>query len=198
MKTLILYNHPYDGSFCHGILETVKSSILESGNEVDIIDLDKDNFNPVMTSEDLLAFRNHQVIDEQAIGYINRLKEADNLIVIFPIWWEQMPARMKGFIDKIIFPGSTYTYTKSGYGMVSLMDNLKSTTVITTMNTPKIIYKYLYGNAIKNSLIKGTFKKIGFKNVEWISFNMVKGSSEKCRKKWLSKVKTNLCKKIYL
>lgn len=189
MKTLIVYNHPYDGSFCHAILESVKNGILESGNEVDIIDLDKDDFDPVMTAKDLLAFRNHQVVDEQSIDYINRLKQADYLVIIFPVWWELMPARMKGFIDKVIFPGSTYTYTKSGYGMISMLDNLKSTTVITTMNTPKLVYKYLYGNALKKSLIQGTLKKSGFKNVKWISFNMVKSSSEKTRKKWLTTVK---------
>ncbi len=68
-----------------------------------------------------------------------------------------MPAMTKGFIDKVIFPSSTYSYTKSGYGMETMLNNLKSTTVITTMNTPKIMYRFIYGNAIKKALIKGTF-----------------------------------------
>lgn len=188
MKTLIVYNHPYDGSFCHALLESVKKGVLESGNEVDIIDLDKDDFNPIMTAKDLLAFRNHQAVDKQAIDYISRLQQADHLVIIFPIWWELMPARMKGFIDKVIFPDSIYRYTKSGYGMKTMLNNLKSTTVITTMNTPKLLYKFVYGNAIQKSLIRGTFKKTGFKNVKWISFNMVKASSKEKRQKWLCEI----------
>jgi NAD(P)H dehydrogenase (quinone) len=188
MKTLIVYNHPYDGSFCHSILEAVKKGVLEAGNEVDIINLDSDCFNPVMSGEDLLAFRNHKAVDKQAIDYINRLKEADHLVIIFPIWWELMPSMMKGFIDKVIFPGSIYSYTKSGYGMKTMLTNLKSTTVITTMNTPKLVYKFVYGNTVKKALIKGTFKKTGFKNVKWISFNMVKSSSDKKRKSWLDNI----------
>lgn len=195
MRTLIVYNHPYDGSFCHSILDTVKKGILESGNEVDIINLDSDGFNPVMSGEDLLAFRNHKVVDKQAIDYIKRLKQADHLVIIFPIWWELMPAMMKGFIDKVIFPGSIYSYTKSGYGMKTMLNNLKSTTVITTMNTPKLVYKFVYGNAIKKALVKGTFKKIGFKNVKWISFNMVKSSSDKKRKKWLNNIEKKFANK---
>lgn len=189
MKTLIVYNHPYEGSFCHGILETVKAAILESGNEVDVIDLDKDEFNPVMTGKDLLAFKNQKVLDEKAIDYIKRLKEADHLVFIFPIWWELMPAMTKGFIDKVVFPGAVYEYTKSGMGMVSLLDNLKSTTIITTMNTPAIIYKLQCGDAVKKAMITGTFKKIGFKNVKWISFNMVKFSTKEKREKWLASLK---------
>lgn len=195
MKTLIVYNHPYEGSFCHSILDTVKKGILEAGNEVDIIDLDRDCFNPVMSGEDLLAFRNHKAVDKQAIDYMKRLKEADHLVLIFPIWWELMPSMMKGFIDKVIFPGSIYSYTKSGYGMKNMLNNLKSTTVITTMNTPKLVYKLIYGNTVKKALINGTFKKIGFKNVKWISFNMVKSTSDKKRKKWLDNIEKKFSNK---
>ena len=53
------------------------------------------------------------------------------------------------------------------------------------MNTPKIIYRFLLGNAIKKALIKGTFKNMGYKNTEWISLNMVKQTTQEKRKKWL-------------
>lgn len=193
MKTLIVYNHPYEGSFCHAILEkTVEGALLKG--EVDIIDLDSDKFNPVMSQEDLLGFIKHKIVDEKAQDYAERIREADNLVLIFPIWWELMPAMMKGFIDKVVFPGAFYEYTKSGYGMKTLVPNLKKVTVITTMNTPKLIYRLIYGNALKNALVKGTFKKAGIKNVEWISFNMVKSSSVEKRNSWLETVKRKLSK----
>lgn len=193
MKTLVVYNHPYEGSFCHAILEkTVEGALLKG--EVDVIDLDSDKFNPVMSQEDLLGFIKHKIVDEKAQDYAERIREADNLVLIFPIWWELMPAMMKGFIDKVVFPGAFYEYTKSGYGMKTLVPNLKKVTVITTMNTPKLIYRLIYGNALKNALVKGTFKKAGIKNVEWISFNMVKSSSVEKRNSWLETVKRKLSK----
>ena len=192
MKALIVYNHPYDGSYCHAILENAIAGIQEAGNEVDVIDLDKDGFNPVMSSADLLGFVKHTIVDEKAKEYAERLKTADHLVFIFPIWWELMPALTKGFIDKVIFPGSVYEYTKNGIGMVSKLDNLKSTTVITTMNTPKLMYKLVYGDAVKKAMIKGTLKKAGFKNVKWINFDMVKMNSDEKRKKWLEQVKKKM------
>ena len=192
MKTLIVYNHPYDGSYCHAILENAIAGIQDAGNEVDVIDLDKDGFNPVMSSADLLGFVKHTIVDEKSKEYAERLKTADHLVFIFPIWWELMPALTKGFIDKVIFPGSAYEYTKNGMGMVSKLDNLKSTTVITTMNTPKLMYKLVYGDAVKKAMIKGTLKKAGFKNVKWINFDMVKMSSDEKRKKWLEQVKEKM------
>lgn len=195
MKTLIVYNHPYSGSFNHALLESVISGAKKAVHEVDVIDLDKDKFDPVMTAADLLAFRDHKMIDPQAKAYAKRLKEADHLVMVFPIWWELMPAMTKGFIDKVIFPGAAYEYTESGYGMKTLLPNLKSTTVITTMNTPKLVYRFMYGNAIKQALVKGTLKKTGMKNVKWFNFTMVKSSTQAKREKWLAKVEQHFAKK---
>lgn len=188
MRVVIVFNHPYEGSFCNSILNSVKSGLTKAGHEFDVIHLDNDKFNPVITGEDLLAFRNKKAIDSQSIDYINRIKVADHIVFVFPIWWELMPALMKGFIDKVIFPGEFYDYTKSGYGMFTLMKNIKAVTVITTMNTPSLMYKFIYGNAIKKSFIKGTLQKTGCKNVKWLSLNMVKASTEEKRAKWLSQI----------
>lgn len=188
MNTLIIYNHPYEGSYNHAILESVVKGITRAQGEYEVIDLDKENFNPVMTSADLLGFVKHQAVDPIAISYAEKIKEADHLVFIFPIWWEMMPALTKGFIDKVIYPGLTYDYKENGISMVSLLPKLKATTVITTMNTPKIIYKLTYGNALKKALIKGTFKKSGMKNVNWISLNMVKMSKVEKRQKWLKNI----------
>lgn len=186
MRVAIVFNHPYDGSYCNAILNAVTEGLRKGQHEIDLIHLDKDNFNPVMTSADLKAFRDKKPIDPKVIEYKERLEKADHLIFIFPIWWELMPAMTKGFIDKVIFPGVAYDYSnKENTRMKPLLENLKSVTVITTMNTPKWLYFLLFGNAIKKALIVGTFFKMGYKNRNWISFNQVKAATPEKRTKWL-------------
>lgn len=189
MKVVIVFNHPYDGSFCNAILQSVSNGLAKGNHQIDIIHLDKDNFNPVMTAGDLKGFRDKKPIDPQVIEYSNRIKEAHHLVLIFPIWWELMPAMTKGFIDKVIFPGVAYDYTNvNNTRMKPLWNNLKGVTMITTMNTPNYLYWLLFGNAIKKAMILGTFWKIGFKNRKWISFNQVKAVSVDKRKKWLTEL----------
>ncbi|WP_430612555.1 NAD(P)H-dependent oxidoreductase [Flavobacterium sp. JP2137] len=189
MKVVIVFNHPYDGSFCNAILESVTNGLTKGKHQVDLIHLDKDNFNPVMTAADLKSFRDKMPTDPKVIEYSNRIKNADHLIFIFPIWWELMPAMTKGFVDKVIFPGLAYDYTNAGNTrMKPLWNNVKGITMITTMNTPDYLYGLLFGNAIKKAMIVGTFWKIGFKNRKWISYNQVKQVSMEKRKKWLIKL----------
>ncbi|MFT3738682.1 MAG: NAD(P)H-dependent oxidoreductase [Breznakibacter sp.] len=198
MKIVIVFNHPYEKSYCNEILNSAIRGLQKANHEVDVINLDKDKFNPVMTSEDLQAFRNKNPIDPKVIEYKNKLEKADHIVLIFPIWWELMPALMKGFIDKVIFPGVAYDYINgSNTKMKPLLANIKGVTVITTMNTPSILYRIVFGNAIQKALMRGTFWKLGYKNRKWISFNMVKSVSAQKRKLWLTKIEKIFAREEY-
>jgi len=188
MRVVIVFNHPYEGSFCNAILRSAIKGIEKNGNEYDLIHLDDEHFNPVMTAADLKAFKDRRAIDPKVNEYKQRIERADYLVFIFPIWWELMPAMTKGFIDKVVFPGVAYDYRVNGLGMIPLFKNLRSVTVITTMNTARIVYRLVFGNAVKRALLTGTFWKVGYKNRKWMNFGMVKTVSDKKRQKWLIKV----------
>ncbi|TGD59227.1 NAD(P)H-dependent oxidoreductase [Flavobacterium humi] len=189
MNILIVFNHPYEGSYCNSLLNAVQKGLQLASHTTDLIHLDREQFNPVMSAQDLRAFRDRKPVDCQVINYQERLQNADHLIFIFPIWWELMPALMKGFIDKVIFPGLAYDYSNaSNTRMKPLLKNIKGVTVITTMNTPGFIYRWFFGNAIQRALIRGTFWKLGYKNRKWISFNRVKMVSQEKREEWLQKL----------
>jgi len=186
MRTVIVFNHPYEGSYCSAILNAATKGLQKANHEVDLIHLDKDGFNPAMSSVDLKAFVEHRAVDPQVIEYHERLKKAGHLIFIFPIWWDIMPAATKGFIDRVLSPGLAYDHHPRGFGLVPLLKNLKRITVITTMNKPRIMYSLLIGNLIKKIMIKSVFKTMGYKNVRWISFTSVKRVSQEKRVKWLN------------
>lgn len=185
MKIVIVFNHPYEKSYCNAILNSVSKGLQKDNHEIDLMHLDNDGFNPVMSKEDLLAFVKHEPIDSQVIDYNERLKKADHLIFIFPIWWDLMPATTKGFIDRVLSPGVVYDHHPRGYGLIPLLKNLKGVTIITTMNKPKWMYSLIVGNLIRKAMIKSVFHTMGYKNINWISFASVKSVSQEKRVKWL-------------
>lgn len=194
MKVVIVFNHPYEGSFGNAILNAVTKGLKGAGHEVDLMHLDNDGFNPVMSKADLKAFVDHKPVDPQVIDYNERLEKADHLIFIFPIWWDLMPAMTKGFVDRVLTPGVVYDHHPRGFGLVPLLKNLKGVTVITTMNKPRIMYSLLIGNLIKKAMIKSVFKTMGYKNLKWISYNMIKSVSQEKRIKWLADIENKFSK----
>ena len=185
MRTVIVFNHPYEGSYCNAILNAITVGLQKARHEVDLMHLDKDGFNPVMTKDDLKAFMEHQPVDPQVLDYSERLKKADHLIFIFPIWWDIMPATTKGFIDRVLFPGVVYDHHPRGFGLVPLLKDLQSVTIITTMNKPRIMYSLLIGNLIRKAMLGSVFKTMGYDNLNWISFYSVKRVSHEKRTRWL-------------
>jgi NAD(P)H dehydrogenase (quinone) len=190
MRTAIVFNHPYEHSFCAAILQSVVRGLHNAGHETDVLHLDNEQFDPVMRTADLKAFTLGEPVDPQVLEYRERLAAADHLIFIFPVWWELMPAMTKGFIDKVIFPGVAYDYDNTGRfpRMIKRFHQLKGITLITTMNTPSFFYRLFFGNAIKKALFTGTFWKMGYKNRKWINLSMVKFVSPEKRARWLAQL----------
>ena len=196
MKTLIVYNHPHEGSFCSAIREAVENGLKTGGHEYKVIDIDKDGFDPVMRPKDLKTFVTAgkigedglEDVDPLVLRYMKMLRWAEQIVMIFPIWWMTTPAMTKGFIDKVIFPG--IVYKMEGGKLISMLSSLKQVTIITTMNTPSEVYHDVFGNSLEGSLIKGTFNQIGIHDIRWISLNMVKQCGDEKRWVWLDEIET--------
>ena len=196
MKTLIIFNHPYEGSFCSAIREAVKAGLRKGRHQCKVINLDKDRFDPVMRVRDLELFRLRgdqdltlvPGVDPRILRYKKKLEWAERIVMIFPVWWMNVPAMTKGFIDKVIFPG--IAYRMDGNDLKSTLTSLKQVVIISTMNTPADIYRDEFDNSLEGSLIKGTFNKIGIHDIKWISLNKVVQSGDEKRWVWLDEIET--------
>ena len=196
MKTLIIFNHPYEGSFCSAIREAVKAGLRKGHHQCKVINLDKDRFDPVMRASDLELFRLRgdqdltlvPGVDPRILRYKKKLEWAERIVMIFPVWWMNVPAMTKGFIDKVIFPG--IAYRMDGNNLKSTLTSLKQVVIISTMNTPADIYRDEFDNSLEGSLIKGTFNKIGIHDIKWISLNKVVQSGDEKRWVWLDEIET--------
>jgi NAD(P)H dehydrogenase (quinone) len=189
MKTLIIYTHPWDGSFNHSVLMHTLNILEEKGNSVDVIDLYADGFDPVMRVEDLALFGKGEYNDTQAKDYVNRLKAADRVIFMFPIWWYGMPAMLKGFFDKILLKGATYTEDENK-NMKGLLE-VKESAIFTTANISKNIFEKI-GDPIKNTMINGMFDMVGIGDTTWIHADTI--HLEESRLKFMDEIEAYLNK----
>ena len=120
MNVLVVYAHPYDKSFNHAILEQVEGGLREAGHTVEVVDLYAINFDPVLSARDLVMLQEGKVADDVREQQ-EKLTWADGLIIIHPIWWENHPAILKGWIDRVFSHGFAYTIDDQGaHGLLDL------------------------------------------------------------------------------
>lgn len=184
MKTLIIYAHPWEQSFNHFVLEEVKQILRVQGKEFDIIDLNKDGFDPVMGVEDLKLFGKGEYHDPLAENYVSRLVKAEELVMIFPIWWYGEPAILKGFYDKVFLKG--HVYKEVNHTLQGLL-KAKKATILTTASITKEYFIEL-GNPVQNVLCNAILRRIGITDTTWIHCPTV--YLEETRVKFLEEIKT--------
>ncbi len=152
MKTGIIIGHPWNESFNHAIAAKIQAKYNSNNYQYNLIDLYADDFNPVISQNELANFKDGVALDPNVINYHKALNEIEELIIIFPIWWYSMPAFLKGFFDKVML--KNFSYITTNKGLVGQLTHIKKTTIITTSDAPTWYIKYFKGNPIK-----GTFKK---------------------------------------
>ena len=187
MNTLILYCHPWEGSYNFAILKSITKGLEKRKVSYEILDLVLDGFNPVMTEADLAEYRKGAFVDPKVGEYQEKLMRAVEIIIITPIWWGMPPAILKGFFDKVFLPHWAYETSDSGL-LQGKLTHIKKATVISTMNSPQFYYNILLKSPLKNSMILGTLKSCGVQNIKWISFPNVLKQKQEIREKWLNKL----------
>jgi len=168
MHSTLIIAHPYTGSFNHVLLETVKTCLLESGKQVEVIDLYQDGFRPELNVDDLRVYNRGMIVDPMVVRYQAILKETDDLVLVFPIWWYEAPAIMKGFIDKVMTPG--FAFKETPEGLIGQLGHIKRLSVITTSEVETTFMRNEVGNPIEISLMKTTLGICGIKeDMMWLN-----------------------------
>ncbi len=199
MRVLVVLDHPYTiasaenvphrRSFSAAVAAAAIRGARSGGHEVDLIDLAADGFQPAMTQADLAAWRQGRVIDPVVLDYQRRLLAAEHLAFVFPVWWEAMPAATKGFLDRVLTKGVVYEELADARGnpFRSRLTNLGGVSVLSVMTTPDKAYRWWYRDPLTKILFKGTFAKIGVRNLRWTNYASVTTKTSEQREAMLQR-----------
>lgn len=185
MKSLVIYAHPNPFSLNHAIKVEVVRLLKSKGDDVKISDLYDMEFNPVLMPEDFnLIFSG--TVAEDVKAEQDKIRWADRLIVISPIWWTGFPAILKGYFDRVLTYGFAYTVDENGFGQ-PLKE--KKALIISTHGQPESVYHDRMYKSLVETQDVGVFGFCGMSVQEHKFFAGIMGSSEAVRKEYLASLK---------
>ncbi len=179
MRAMVTIAHPWPRSFNFAVLGRVVEALQTAGHETDVLDLYRDGFDPTLSEAELAGYAQGRILDPKVLDYQERIRRAEHVIYIFPIWWEGMPALLKGFFDKVFTPG--FAFTEEDFS--PLLTHIQSGTVITTMGAPKAQY-----TDIEKAFLQGTLGVCGVQRTHWLNFTDIPNSSQQQRRTWMDEV----------
>lgn len=182
MNVLIINGHPRKDSFSQALVNAYAEGAVAAGVNITKLIVADLSFNPNVThfSPRQQLFEDDIKLSQQNILWAN------HLVFIYPTWWGTMPALLKGFIDRVFTAGFAFEDIEGGTGYAPLLRG-KSAQIITTMDTPKWVYRWIYRSPGHNAMRKATLQFCGFNMAPTVSFGPVKSSTEAEREQWLIK-----------
>lgn len=181
-NVLIVYAHPNPKSLNHAILETVQQSLKEKGSEMRLHDLYAMNFNPVLGGAELA---NRGAVAQDVAAIQADITWADTLIFIYPIWWMDRPAILKGWFDRSFTHG--FAFTMQG-GYRGLLEGRKAI-ILQTAGGGADAYGKEGEMVVHNTIGEGSLGFAGITDITAKTFYSVVSETDEARKKMLAEVK---------
>jgi len=185
MKHLIIYANPVQVTFCQFIKDSIIECSSELGDAIELRDLYKMNFSPVLTPQDLTGFRNGNITDD--IKEEQRwIAWADVITFIYPIWWSGMPAILKGYIDRVFSYG--FAYGNFQNEIIGLLAKKKAIIFSTHGQSQEEYEKNGMYNAINITTDIGIFDFCGIEVLHHLYYSDTGKTPDETKQEWLDEV----------
>lgn len=190
MNILVVLAHPLKESFAASVARTVVTSLEAKGHAVDFLDLYAEDFDPRLSAAERASYMTGSYDLSAIASYAQRLKAADGLILVFPQWWFNLPAILKGFIDRVFVPGSAFDYAADGIKLEPKLDKLRHFWVFSTTGSPWWVVKFYMGDPVRRQLKRGIAafcgKKVDFRMT---CLHNMDDTTQASRERFLDKVR---------
>ncbi|MGW5920669.1 NAD(P)H oxidoreductase [Nocardia fluminea] len=110
---LVVVSHHRADSLSAHVASRAVDRLTAAGYTIDFLDLHAENFDPRMTVADQPEWGNRdKVYSPGTEAHMRRVLAADVIVVVFPVYWQSVPAMLKGWIDAVWNYGFAYGRSK--------------------------------------------------------------------------------------
>lgn len=162
MHTLIVVAHPNPGSLSHHLAKELRDDLtrLSSGASAEVVDLAAEGFDPRFTARDHTAYCDGGGYPADVVAEQARIERADNLVLVFPVYWWSMPALLKGWVDRVFSNGWAFSYGPAT-GSTPMMDRLTMHLVPIASGDAEGYTRHGYESSLRNQIEHGIIQYCG-------------------------------------
>lgn len=102
MHVLTVLDHPTPSCFSATAAKRFIAGLRAAGHSSELADLHAESFNPLWSLADIADTPAKDVQKEQ-----ERIARADAICLVFPLYWWGLPAKMKGWVNRVWLPADS-------------------------------------------------------------------------------------------
>jgi putative NADPH-quinone reductase len=113
MRVLMVYCHPVEGSYNAALRDRALHTLREAGHEVELVDLYREGFDPVLGTDERIAYlADTAFVVERVRRHVDLIRWAEGMLFVYPTWYYGPPAMLKGWLERTWLPGVAFTVPK--------------------------------------------------------------------------------------
>ncbi len=180
----IIQGHPDPGGgrLCHALADAYAEGAARAGHAVRSIDVAQLDFPLLRSRQDFETGEPPPSIREAQ----DLIRQADHLLICYPLWHGTMPALLKGFIEQVFRPGFALEYAE-GKWPVKLLAG-RSARIVVTMGMPVLAYRWFFLAHSLKSFERNVLRFSGISPVRESLFGMVDAAGDAKRQKWFARM----------
>ncbi|MFA6158834.1 MAG: NAD(P)H-dependent oxidoreductase [Candidatus Paceibacterota bacterium] len=177
-KIFLLVANPDADSLSTALAQSYADGARAAGHEVRLTQISEMRFDPILHK----GYKVIQQYEPDLIKFQEDVRWCEHFVTVFPVWWSDMPASLKGLIDRVWMPGFAFNFRKGIIPGWYRRLKGRSARVIVTSDTHPLMLWILFGGNI-NSYVRGALRFSGFAPLRktWFS-GMRKLSPEKAQR----------------
>lgn len=185
MNILLVYAHPNPNSFNNAIMRAMHKGLEAAGHTVRIKDLYAEQFDPVLTADDLAQLQSG-ITPDKIQREQDQLIWAEGLVFVYPLWWFGRPAILKGWFDSVLTNGFAFGFTDKG--LTGLLKHQKALVLITAGGQKDYFVESQSESLIHRPTTDGTLSFCGIQQVDHRVFYNIPGTTEQERQQILQTI----------
>lgn len=181
-RVLVVAGHPRRGSLTAKLAETFADGARDAGCSVEMLHLSDLEFDPDV----LVGSPASQAMERDLARSRDLIEWAGHIVFVFPNWWGMMPARLKGFLDRVLYPGFAFREADGHYyGLLAP----RTAELLITMDVPPLVYRWIQGAPGQRAMSRATLGLCGVKTVAVTTFSPPSHTDTATRAGWIAQAR---------
>ena len=171
MHLYIVFAHPSHDSFTHNVLEAFERGLGEAGHTFDVGDLYQMDFKTDMDRDEYIretGLDPDAPVSEDVRIEHEKIAAADALVFIYPVWWSDCPAKLKGWFDRVWSYGYAYCYDEAGEHSSSTIDIERALVLCPAGHTVEHLEETGIAEAMRRLMLDDRLLGIGVREAELV------------------------------
>jgi putative NADPH-quinone reductase/1,4-dihydroxy-2-naphthoate octaprenyltransferase len=178
-KVLVVIGHPRSPSLCGALAAAYADGARAAGMVVEVLNLASLRFDPDVHTMSPVD----QPLEPDLAHARQLIQWADHLCLVFPAWWGVGPARLHGFLDRVLLPG--FAFGEHDGRFEGLLRG-RTAHLLCTMDMPPWVYRLIYRAPGYGAMKRSILGFCGIACRRTLSFGPVKDSDAALRAAWLA------------